>query len=103
MAPGSHVYVDAALLLAVLAGDVANYCDHAEHNEPCDIEDVRRAGEELRLIALELSARVGRDPVELYAERLAQIERRNVRPEAGVRSSLFKLRTTRPTTRMWSA
>jgi hypothetical protein len=74
----SQAYVDAALLLAVLAGDVANFCDHAEHNEPADVEHVRRAGDELRLLSVELSATSGRDAIELYADRIAQIEARNV-------------------------
>lgn len=75
---GPQILADASLLLAVTAGRVANFCDHVEHNEPADITAVRRAGEELRLIAVELSDRADRDPVELYACRLASIEQRNV-------------------------
>lgn len=69
----------AALLdLAPASGAVANYCDHVEHNEPADIQNVRDAAEILRESALSLSALVGADPVELYANRLRVIEERNV-------------------------
>ncbi|MEJ7714997.1 MAG: hypothetical protein WKF40_04540 [Thermoleophilaceae bacterium] len=67
-----------ALRLAVVSSNVANYCDHIEHNEPADIETVRRAGEELRMTAIELSWSAGADTIELYAARLAAIESRNV-------------------------
>lgn len=69
---------DAALRLSVISGDVANYCDHTEHNEPADTTVVRQAGEQLRLIGVELSVAGERDPVELYAARLTEIELRNV-------------------------
>jgi hypothetical protein len=69
---------DAVLELAQAAAAVANYCDHAEHTEALDLEDVRRAAETLRDIGLRLSCAAGRDPVELYADRLAMIEARNV-------------------------
>lgn len=75
---GQQVYVDAALKLAVVAGEVANYCDHVEHNELADLNAVRSAGTELRLLAVELSSRAGTDAVHLYAHRLRQIEERNV-------------------------
>jgi hypothetical protein len=69
----------AALLdLAPASGAVANYCDHVEHNESADIEDVRNAARVLRGTALSLSNLAGVDPVELYAERLQVIEARNV-------------------------
>ncbi len=69
----------AALLdLAPASGAVANYCDHVEHNESADVEDVRNAARVLRDTALSLSNLAGVDPVELYAERLQMIEARNV-------------------------
>lgn len=83
MITGPQAYIDAALLLSVLGGDVANACDHAEHNEQADIGAVRRAGEELRLLAVELAAREARDAIDLYANRLVQIEARNVLSHEG--------------------
>ena len=74
---------DSALRLAVVSAAVANYCDHVEHNEPADIEIVRRAGEELRMTAVELSWSAGVDAIELYAARLAAIESRNVLSHEG--------------------
>jgi len=69
---------EAALSLAVVAGEVANFCDHAEHNEPLDITVVRQSGETLRLLAVELARDADSDVFELYTERLAVIESRNV-------------------------
>jgi G3E family GTPase len=70
--------VDAALDLATASAAVSNYCDHVEHNELTEVEDVREAGAVLRTTAVRLSS-VGRyDPVELYARRLAVIEARHV-------------------------
>src|SRR3954454_18390168 len=71
---------DAALVLAVLAGEVANFCDHAEHAEPADVEIVRSAGTKMRQLAVELSTRAGSDAIDLYVQRLRQIEERNVLP-----------------------
>lgn len=69
----------AALLeLAPASAAVANYCDHVEHNETADIEDVREAARVLRATALSLCDRIGVDAVDLYAERLTVIEARNV-------------------------
>jgi hypothetical protein len=68
----------ALLDLAPAAGAVANYCDHVEHNESADIDDVRAAAGVLREVSLRLSSLADVDPVELYADRLAMIEARNV-------------------------
>jgi hypothetical protein len=68
----------ALLDLAPASASVANYCDHAEHNESVDIEDVRKAGRVLRGTALGLCDLADVDPVGLYAARLAVIEARNV-------------------------
>jgi len=67
-----------ALGAAPLAAAVANYCDHVEHNEPADTAWVVDAGEELGRRALDLAQTRGLDLVDLYAERLAIIEARNV-------------------------
>lgn len=70
--------VDAALDLATASAAVSNYCDHVEHNERTEIEDVRGAGAVLRSAAVRLSSLGGSDPVQLYARRLAVIETRHV-------------------------
>ena len=70
--------VSAALDLATASSAVSNYCDHVEHNERTEIEDVREAGAVLRATAVRLSSIGGYDPVELYARRLAAIEARHV-------------------------
>lgn len=74
----AEILADAALRLAVASAGVANYLDHIEHNERAELEAVGRAGEELRMSAVELSWTAGADPAELYADRLAAIESRNV-------------------------
>ena len=78
IATGSPILADAALAIAVASGDVANYCDHVEHNEVTDLGAVRRAGRDLRTTAVALSLEAKQDPVALYARRLATIEHRNV-------------------------
>jgi hypothetical protein len=70
--------VGAALDLATASAAVSNYCDHVEHNELTEVEDVRKAGAVLRATAVRLSLAGGYDPVELYARRLAVIEARHV-------------------------
>lgn len=74
----SQLLPEAALRLAVTAGEVANFCDHAEHNEIADLEALRRGGRELRATAIEISLRSGEDAIGLYSRRLRAIEVRNV-------------------------
>jgi hypothetical protein len=64
--------------LAIAAGQVANYCDHADHNEAVDAAWVLGAAETLRVIAQRIAEREGVDLVALYADRLEAIEARNV-------------------------
>jgi hypothetical protein len=64
--------------VAVAAGQVANYCDHGDHNEPVDSSWVLGAAETLRTVAVRVAARERRDIFELYAQRLAAVEARNV-------------------------
>jgi hypothetical protein len=68
----------AALSLAGIAATVANVCDHAEHNEAVNMDEVRGAAGELRALAVALAHKAGCDPVGLYADRLHVIEERNV-------------------------
>jgi len=70
-------YVDAVLSLARCAADVANFCDHVEHNEAADRRWVIDAGTMLRRIACGLAQDESQDLRELYALRLRAIEKRN--------------------------
>jgi hypothetical protein len=67
-----------ALAAAPHAAAVANYCDHAEHNEPLHIHWVTEAGAALADLAVDLASASGAEIVGLYAERLGTIEERNV-------------------------
>jgi hypothetical protein len=71
-------YREFALALAPAAAAVANYCDHAEHNEVVDRGWVTTAGATLERLAFDLAPTVGVDLLAAYAERLGSIERRNV-------------------------
>jgi hypothetical protein len=72
-----------ALLLAPVAASVANYCDHVEHNEVAERAWVIDAGAYLRVLACDQALAVGLSPIELYAERLGEIEARNVLAHPG--------------------
>lgn len=72
-----------ALAAAPLAAAVANYCDRVEHNEPANTAWVVDAGERLGLLAVEFAQASRHDIVQLYAERLAAVEARNVLSEPG--------------------
>ena len=72
-----------ALRLAPLAASVANYCDHVEHNEFADRGWVLAPAAELREAAGELAERFRLNIVELYAERVGEIEARNVLARPG--------------------
>jgi hypothetical protein len=81
MAP--RVFQDFALRLAPPTAAVANYCDHVEHNEMADRAWVLDAGVQLRELACELSTNSGLSLFDLYAERLGEIEARNVLAQPG--------------------
>lgn len=72
-----------ALRLAPVAASVANFCDHAEHNEIADRDWVLGPAAGLRELALEIAGAAGLDLFELYAERLGAIEARNVLSRTG--------------------
>jgi hypothetical protein len=74
----STTYQDDLAAAAKAAGQVANYCDHADHNEPVEASWVLGAGDALRGIALRIASREDVDIVEAYANRLEEIEARNV-------------------------
>src|SRR3954451_9796800 len=70
------LYVELALTLARCAADVANFCDHVEHNELTDRRWVVDAAAVLRREARRLAEHGGDDLCALYAARLRAIERR---------------------------
>ena len=72
-----------ALAAAPQAAEVANYCDHVEHNEATAVDWVVDAGAELSRLAFEFAAEVELDLIHLYAERLGAIEARNVLARPG--------------------
>jgi len=70
-------YSDWLVELAKAAAAVANYCDHAEHNEPTERTWVSGSAAVLRSLAVEIAAAEGEDLQRLYAGRLRQIEERS--------------------------
>jgi hypothetical protein len=63
---------------ATAAADIARYCDHAEHNEPLDRVWVSEAAAILRHAARNIADALGVDLIQAYADRLRDIEARNV-------------------------
>jgi hypothetical protein len=87
-----------ALRLAPLAASVANFCDHVEHNEIADRVWVLEPAVALRDAAIELAAANDLVVINLYAERLGQIEARNVLSRPGSfdgRGAALRARTWR--------
>jgi hypothetical protein len=79
----TRAFQDLALRLASPAADVANYCDHTDHNEMTDRAWVADAGRTLVREACAFANVEGLSIVELYAERLGAIEARNVLAHPG--------------------
>lgn len=79
----TRAFQDLALRLAAPAADVANYCDHVDHNEVTDRAWVAEAGHTLIREACAFADGQGLWIVELYAERLGAIEARNVLAHPG--------------------
>lgn len=71
-------FQDFALRIAPLAAAVANFCDHIEHNEFADRAWVLDAALGLREGASELASSHRVSLSEVYAQRLGEIEARNV-------------------------
>lgn len=76
--PDADAFRAFALAAAPQAAAVANYCDHAEHNEKVDAEWVVGAADALRGLALEFATQHRLDLFELYAARLRAVESANV-------------------------
>jgi len=68
--------------VAQAAAAIANYCDHAEHNEFVDASWVLDAGATLRAVARRIATREGIDLRAAYAKRLEMIEARSVQSVA---------------------
>jgi hypothetical protein len=66
------------IAVARAAGAVANYCDHAEHNEIVEAAWVLEAGRTLREVAQDIAKREGVDIFAAYSRRLGQVEARAV-------------------------
>lgn len=64
--------------LVDLSGLLAAWCDRAEHNEGVARDELLAIGARLRALGLGLIDDAGRDPVAAYADRLRQIEAKNV-------------------------
>jgi hypothetical protein len=79
----ARTFQDFALRLAPHAAAVANFSDHVEHNEFADRAWVLDAAAALRTEAVELATAARLCPVELYAERIGEIEARNVLAHPG--------------------
>jgi hypothetical protein len=67
-----------ALRFSIASGAVSTFCDHVEHNEPADRDAVLGAAAELRAIAKELANAISVDVSYTYAERIEDIETRNL-------------------------
>ena len=67
-----------ALILARIAADVANYCDHVEHNEEVSRGWVLGAASDLRQLAIRVASAESVDLLASYGSRLLAIEVRNV-------------------------
>jgi len=67
-----------ALRIAPSAAAVANFCDHIEHNEVADRAWVLDTAEYLRCSVTEFCATRDLSLTDLFAERLGEIEARNV-------------------------
>jgi hypothetical protein len=78
-----RAFQEFALRLAPIAASVANYCDHVEHNEVVDRAWVVEASMRMRGLACGQAATSRCSPVDLYAERLGEIEARNVLARPG--------------------
>jgi hypothetical protein len=72
------MYTEYVLRIARIASDVANYCDHVEHNETADPGTVSDAGRALRELASQIASQECIDLKAAYANRLRMIESANV-------------------------
>jgi hypothetical protein len=70
-------YAEWALTLARISAAVANFCDHAEHNEQADRNWVLNAARDARALACTIALAEDIDLRAAYAARLTAIEARN--------------------------
>lgn len=69
---------DSLRALTKVAADLAAFCEHVEHNEVNSVYDAARAGDRLRQIAAELSARSGISLAATYAARIREVEEKSL-------------------------
>ena len=74
------------------AADLAGFCEHIEHNESNSIGIAARAGDQLREIAANLSARSGISLTSAYAARIRAVEEKSLLRHV----SLFESAVTLP-------
>jgi hypothetical protein len=72
------ITADDVAVTAIAAAQVANFCDHADHNEQSDPAWVVGAGATLRRVAERIAVRQHVDLLTGYAERLAAVEARSI-------------------------
>lgn len=72
-----QVFLEATLTVARSAADVANFCDHVEHNELSDRRWVTDAAAVLRRISFEIAESADENVIARYVARLREVERRN--------------------------
>jgi hypothetical protein len=72
------ITADDLAVTAVAASQVANFCDHTDHNERTDPAWVVGAGTTLRRVAERIAVRQHIDLLSAYAERLAAVEARTI-------------------------
>jgi hypothetical protein len=79
----ARAFQDLALQLAPSAASVANYCDHVEHNELAERAWVIQPADALRDAAVGFADAADVSILDLYAQRLGEIEARNVAARPG--------------------
>jgi hypothetical protein len=76
--PHRDVIIETLVEAARASAAIANYCDHAEHNEPVDGRWIIDAGARFRQLAWTLAEAAGLDIFAVYATRLGAIEAKHV-------------------------
>ena len=91
--PIGHALLEASQrALTRAAADLAGFCEHIEHNESNSIGIAARAGDQLREIAANLSARSGISLTSAYAARIRAVEEKSLLRHV----SLFESAVTLP-------
>jgi len=89
------ITADDLAVTAIAAAQVANYCDHTDHNEPIDQAWVVGAGATLRRVAERIAIKQRIDLLAAYADRLAIVEARSTHEGFDGREAALSARTWR--------